>query len=513
MALRFEKALRIEIVGVIGFYLLICFFILAFSPTALLYVGHDVSPVLDGAWRIENNQIPHKDFSSILGHGYLLQQLLFLRLFHYDFIAFSVSSIAVATVMLTLFLSFYHFPVFLKNTTPTLRIYFFILLVCLGLGQYHFGEKHTLLTYANLYNRYGFLSLFVFSIQTLLWKDVEKATSRTVTQLSIAVMLLNYLIFIKLTYFIIAFGLLSFCLLIEVVSFSVYWRILLFTLLIFLVFSLAFGADALAIINDYKTIASVRGGELMRPGFIRYKLFQYYNVIFLLSLLLFIAEAIYRKVALKLVVLVCFIGVSAVFLQFTNWGTTDIVMLTFVPVVFLLSPELRTFITSKIFLAVCCFFLFKNLRSIYYLSKENGARYPEVKSQYLSRFYTNFTEVGCELDYAPWIVSGTALADKNKKIGDRIFSFSFDNPFPFLTHTVPPKHVSTVWQYGTTYSNTVHIPPQQLFNEVDLLLIPRCPLAESAAEMKKIYGAKVKEHYSLIDSNEYWLLYRKTRPL
>lgn len=513
MALRFANTLRLEITAMIVIYLLVCLFILCFSPAALLYVGHDVSPVLDGVWRIENGQIPHKDFSSILGYGYLLQQAFFLKLFRFDFVAFAVSSVVLTTVVFCLFLSFYRSRFFLNNTGPFLRIYYFLLLLCLGLGQYHFGVGHTLLTYANLYNRYSFLCLFAFSLQTLSLKDLKRNGLAMTVQLLIGALLLNYLFFVKLTYFLVAVGLLSLYWLTAAVSSFVYWRLLLASLFVGLFLCWAFKADLPATVNDYRLIASARSGEMMHPGFVRYKLLQYYNLIFLLCLLWLLAEAWYKKMAVKWILLICYIGVCAVFLQFTNWGSTDIVMLTFVPAVALLSPVFKNLLSSKIFLALCCFFLFKNLRSIYYLSKVKATDYAELKSPYLSRFYTNFTEVDCKQEYAPWVMSGVALVDKNKKSGDRIFSFSFDNPFPFLTHTLPPKHVSTVWQYATTYTDAIHIAPQQLFSEVDLLLIPRCPQAESASEMMRIYGSTVNENYSIVDSNGHWNLFRKTKPL
>lgn len=494
-------------------YFLVCLFIVVFSPTALLYVGHDVSPVIDGAWRIENHQIPHKDFPSILGHGYLLQQYFFLKIFGFDFIAFAVSSIALTTILFFFFLSFYRSRYFLEHTGPALRIYFFLLLLSLGLGQYHFGVGHTLLTYANLYNRYCFACLFVLSVQGLLLKNVKKIDAAVTVRLVMVGLLLNYLLFVKLTYFVVAIGLLTVYLLASVISFSVYWRLLLIGLFIFIGAVWAFDADFQALLRDYKTVSLARGKVLAEPGFIRYKLLQFYNLAFLSGLLLLLAEMVSKKLPFRYVLLILFVGLCAVVLQFTNWGATDIVMLTFVPAVFMAAPAFRTALTFKLFLALCCFFIFKNLRSIYYLSKVKTTQYPELKSPYLSRFYTDFTEAGCRRAYAPWVMSGVALVDKNKSEGDKVFSFSFDNPFPFLTHTVPPKHVSTVWQYATTYTYAVHQPPEQLFGDVDLLLVPKCPKAESATEMLTIYGNTVSNHYAIIDGNDDWALYRKKKPL
>lgn len=507
-----NKALRKEILFFIVFYLLVCLFILAFSPTVLLYVGHDIAPVLDGAWRIENHQIPHNDFSTILGCGYLMQQYLFLKLFNYDFIAFAVSSIAITSAVFLLFLSFYTSEIFLKNTSSGLRIYLFLLLVSLGLGQYHFGVGHTLVTYANLYNRYCFLCLFILFVQFVLLKDARAINTKLMFRLLIAALLINYLLFVKLTYFVVAFGLLTMCLFLSIVSFKIYLRLLLISLLVFFIILLVTKVDVAAILHDYQTISSARAHILTEPGFIRYKLLQFYNIVFLFSLLLLTVEMLRKKVPVKAILLIGFISICAVLLQFTNWGSTDIVMLSFVPAVFILLPQHTKLISFKIFLAVCCFFIFKNGRSIYYLSKAKEANYTELKSQYLSRFYTNFTEVACKEDYAMRVMSGVNLIDKNKISGEKVFSFSFDNPFPFLTHTVPPKQVPTVWQFATTYTYTVYPDARRLFSEVDLLLVPKCLRAESATEMMKLYGKTVNTHYSIIDSNTYWNLYRKLQP-
>ena len=508
-----NKALRTEIISFIVFYLLVCIFILAYSPTVILYVGHDVSPVIDGTWRIENHQIPHKDFPSILGYGYLMQQYLFLQIFHYNFIAFAVSSLTITTVVFLIFLSFYAYEGFIKNTSIMLRVYLFLILVSLGLGQYHFGIAHTLVTYANLYNRYSFLCLFVLFIQFLLLKNTKVIDTKLVIRLLVAGLLINYLLFVKLTYFAVALGFLTMCLFLSVVSFKIYFRLLLISLLIFAIVLLITKVDFLSILQDYRTISSARGKTLTDPTFIRSKFLQYYNIAFLLSLLLLAVEMFRKKVSLKFILLIGFVGVCAILIQFTNWGSTDIVMLSFVPVVFILLPDYTRLLSFKIFLVVSCFFIFKNMRSIYYLSKAKDNKYTELKSKYLSGFYTNFTETGSNENYATRVVSGVALIDKNKTGRDKVFSFSFDNPFPFLTHTVPPKQVPIVWQFATTYTYDVYTDPKLLFGDVDLLLIPKALKAESATEMMTLYGNTVKEHYSIIDNNGYWTLYRKIKPL
>jgi hypothetical protein len=503
------RALKTELVCFISFYLLVCIFILAFSPPVHLYVGHDLSLVIDGAWRIENHQIPHKDFSSILGSGYLLQQYLFLKMFNYDFIAFAVSSITITTAVFIVFLSFYSSQKFLQNTGLSLRIYLFLLLVSLGLGQYHLGVGHTLLTYANLYNRYCFLCLLILFLQVILLKDEKVVNTKLAIQLIIAGVLINYLLFVKLTYFIVAIGFLTTCLLLSLIPFKIYVRILLAGSLIFAIILWVTQVDFIAIIEDYRTISQARGKEFTRPVFFRDKLLQYYNLVFLLSLGVLTVQLYRKKAPVPALLLIGVISISGIFLQLTNWGSTDIVLLAFVPLVFILLPGYRTLLSFRFFVTVCCFFILKNMRSIYFLTKAKGNAYTELKSVHLSRFYTNFTEVGCKEDYAIKVMSGVALINRNKTSNDKVFSFSFDNPFSFLTHTIPPKHVPIVWQYATTYTHQVYTAPEVLFSDVDLILIPTCLKAESATEMMDLYGTAVTEDFRTVDSNHYWTLYRK----
>ena len=254
----------------------------------------------------------------------------------------------------------------------------------------------------------------------------------------IAALLLNYLLFVKLTYFIVAIGLLTICLYLKIASLKIYLRLLLITLLVFVVATVVTHVNFLAVIRDYQTISMARGKVLVDPLFIKHKLFQYYNLAFLAGLVILLIDMLRKKVAFKFIVLIGFLGICAVLIQFTNWGTTDIVLLSFVPIVFILLPEHRRSVSFQLFMVLCCFFIFKNFRSIYYLAKAKDAAYEELKSPYLSRFYTNFKEIHCNQDYAPWVMNGVALIDKNKRTGEKVFAFSFDNPYPFLTHTVPP---------------------------------------------------------------------------
>ena len=405
-----------EVLFFIVFYILVCCFILAFSPLVLLYVGHDISPVLDGVWRIENNQVPHKDFSSILGIGYLLQQYVFLKLFNYNFIAFNVSSIAITTLVFISFLSLYANPDFIKISNRIVRIYLFFLIVALGLGQYNFGTPHVYVTYANLYNRYCFVSLLLILVLLILLKKDLSSTKRInfVYSLLIAIVL-NYLLFIKLTYFLVASGFIVLFTIRSITSIKTLVRIAIPAIIIFIIVLLATHLDFFSYLNEYQTISKARKNVLTHERFLKLKLLRPYNLIYLAGFAFVIIESFIKKVSYKFVIIAFYTGLSAVLLHFTNWGESDIVLLSFIPVLFLLFPKYSRLLSFKIMLILSSYFIYKNVKSIYYLSEAKSFPHAELKNKYLSGFYTNFDEGNCKGYYADRIMRGVDLIDKNKK--------------------------------------------------------------------------------------------------
>src|SRR5215210_6975254 len=115
-----------EVICFICFFVGISAFILVCSPIVQLNYIHDVPVLLDGAYRIQHGQIPHIDFSSILGNAFLYHMYVFLKLFNYDMIAIAVSTAVFTTVTVVIYLLFYGSKTFIANTTFTLRLYIFL---------------------------------------------------------------------------------------------------------------------------------------------------------------------------------------------------------------------------------------------------------------------------------------------------------------------------------------------------------------------------------------------------
>lgn len=503
-----------EIFVFIGVYFLIVLFVLNYSPFVQVMYAHDIPVVLDGAWRIENGQVPHVDFSSILGYAYLFQQYLFLKLFDYNLIGFSVSSITTTSIGLLIFFALYRSKVFTTSTSVYTRSYVFLLIVALGMGQYNFGIPYDLVTYANLYNRYCFVALLALVL--LLITLSGKRTVNVVAAVSLigGAFILNYLLFTKVTYMMVAAGFIGLLLIFRFLSITFLLHLIIYSIVIFIAVLTFSDIKFMAIIQDYRTIASVRTGIFMDKAFVNSKIRHLFNLAFLGSLLLLMVQ-VYLKRNFALLLLLAFVGCAAILVHFTNWGEKDIVLLSFVPVLFILPAysKFTSLFSFKLLVFVSGVFIAKNFLSIYSLTRTDRFPVFEIKNPYVKGFNVSLIEVTCKTVYSDKIMRGVDLVNKNKTANEKVLSFTFENPFPILTHTIPPKHAMLAWQYGTTFSNKVFPERRQLFSDVDLVMIPKCDDPGATLEMRQLYKNELTNSFSKIDEDNYWYLMRKIKPV
>lgn len=161
---------------------------------------------------------------------------VFFRLFNYDMIAIAVSTVVFTTLMMVIYLLFYKSKTFIANTTFPLRLYIFLLIIAIGLGQYALGCLVADLTYACLYNRYCFECLLLVILMLILLSGKSFITKKGILLLIVISLLLNYLLFSKITFFIVAAGLISLFLFLNYISFNHFKYLLLFSLIFFSLF-------------------------------------------------------------------------------------------------------------------------------------------------------------------------------------------------------------------------------------------------------------------------------------
>jgi hypothetical protein len=338
---------------------------------------------------------------------------------------------------------------------------------------------------------------------------------RTSVVLLLSALLINYLIFSKATYFFIAIAVLLLLVILKQVSFKIFTSVSLASTLVFVLVLLISQENISSIISDYRSISAVRSEVLFTPAFINLKLNHFYNEGFILSVLFLLFQLIRKKIALKLLLLPVFFLIAAIAVHFTNAGIKDIVLLSFIPVLFILPvySNYKSLLSFKILLLASSVFLAKNFLSIYTLAKAKNYQYQEVKSGLLSGFYVDLVEIPCRTVYSDKIMRGVDLINRNNDGNTKVLSFTFENPFPLLTRTVPPKNVLLVWQYGTTFSNKVYPPASKVFSDVNLLIVPKCDDPDATQEMRELYQKELENNFAKVDEDKYWYLLRKVKPV
>ncbi len=182
--------------------------VLAFAGGYLLKKGApglngrpwDVGCLLDGAWRIESGQVPHRDFYSHLGSFPYYLAWLGIRVSHP-----SLSAIIYGNVMLMLALCLVAFLTLSRRTSALysglLTVFFGVLVISVR----PLGDPYDCNDFAMLYNRFGEAFLGLFAALAFL-PPLQPARSRFPDLLEAMLMglLLTLLWFDKLNYFAIA---------------------------------------------------------------------------------------------------------------------------------------------------------------------------------------------------------------------------------------------------------------------------------------------------------------------
>lgn len=157
----------------------------------------DLPILLDGAGRVANGQVPHRDFYSYLGSFpfYLIWSGMNLS-------RPSVSAVTYSNVLLMSFLGPVAMLLLSRRTSALYALVITLFLSVLVVSPRPLGDPYDYTDYAMLYNRFGEAFLGLFTILILL-SPRENATSRLFTAIESLVMglLLALLLFTKLTYF------------------------------------------------------------------------------------------------------------------------------------------------------------------------------------------------------------------------------------------------------------------------------------------------------------------------
>lgn len=92
----------------------------------------------------------------------------------------------------------------------------------------------------------------------------------------------------------------------------------------------------------------------------------------------------------------------------------------------------------------------------------------------------------------------------------RVETLDFVNPFPFALQWPVTRGGNWCWHLGFSFSPAIHPSAEEVFGDVEIVMVPKQPGNERSYEpMKEIYGPYLEEHYSLVVQSAQWYLLRR----
>ncbi len=110
------------------------------------------------------------------------------------------------------------------------------------------------------------------------------------------------------------------------------------------------------------------------------------------------------------------------------------------------------------------------------------------------------------------ITEGLAVLRGARDPRGRILVLDFVNPFSFALRRPSPRGDAVSWSLTASFTERVHLPARKVFAEVDLVMVPRCPLeAVTTAAMSRIYRDSLEREFSREAETRYWVLLSRRR--
>lgn len=116
-------------------------------------------------------------------------------------------------------------------------------------------------------------------------------------------------------------------------------------------------------------------------------------------------------------------------------------------------------------------------------------------------------------EYMLTIKDGVSLLGRDSRLSGKVFVFDMANPFPALLDRAPAKGVHAWNHADRTFSAQVHLPPEMLFADIDVVMIPKNPWNGLTYNgLMSLYGGYLGSHFQLVNSSDYWLALKRSTP-
>ncbi len=476
---------------------------------------HDSFVLLDGAWRVQNGQVPYNDFFTDVGPLVHLLNAFCLMLTHNspEALAYAQAMVGFIVGVWALFLS-------RRRLSPMGSTLLTLLLLFLVLGPFDVGNVPTMTSPAMVYNRYGFALVALGIVEAFCTRRPFTKLSEFLGGLStgtIAILLL----FIKVSYFP---GIVLLLVLLIGCRPQTLWR---WT-------GLLAGAGAAfvpflaymrwTLVPMWANLQMLAGAKhVLRAWFL---VEAVYGAAIPLAILTFLAFGLLSRYGapkegrhvLTLGLAVAAVGMCFVAANFPGSrlpldAVAAVIIIDRMATRFSAMPRTETPMRCAVGLWGAWFIftsLFLDATGLAYAAYSRRAVARVPGSTFDAPTLAGFSSF--DLNYVAFVNDGVALARQHLRPDDSVVSLDFSNPFSFAFQLKPASGGTSMGlQFGTNFDDQHHIEPDRLFGHASLVMIPQRRMFTDwslAANLPRLYGPWLEQHFHLIGETPLWRAYR-----
>lgn len=113
-------------------------------------------------------------------------------------------------------------------------------------------------------------------------------------------------------------------------------------------------------------------------------------------------------------------------------------------------------------------------------------------------------------DYADTLEAGGKLLQSLEQPASKVLVMDFASPFTSLLGLEPPGGGPAWMHDGRNFDDTFHIQGENLFADINVVMIPKDPIAEGTTElMREIYGDYLDRHFKEVSETGDWLVLQR----
>ncbi|MEW6439350.1 MAG: hypothetical protein AB1640_00295 [bacterium] len=502
----------------------------------------DIFIQLDGGWRILNGQIPHVDYYTPLAPLPFLLTAAGMKL-----APPSTSAITYGNVILLAVATPWAWLIARSRMSTVHALLFVSFTAFLLIAPRALGDTPRATTYAMIYNRFGFALLSMLFVERLLMPRGPMRPRAWLLGAFSSGLILALLLLCKITYFI--FGIAG----VLLHLFLRREKRISQSISMIVGFSVVAAAAGLLLRLDLAALVSDAALASMRQSPVRFWLAlrlllsnfpQFYLLFFAMLVLMaggWPAEPPPGRRFLRHepVLTSSFIAFSGLVLCSTNCQPADIPLLFIAGLV--LAEYLRRAIRSEenpgrpilqttagikylaaVMVATYLFagIFLKDVTSTMYAVAWHELALPRcpdserLQSRTLRDFVVDRSAIVSTVvprtnveAFTVQINDGLSLLRRHASKDTRVLTMGFSNPFSFALELPPPRGDALWWQVDVTFNETLFPAGEKVFNDVDLVMVPRFPeRTEATATMERIYRDRLDLLFYEKETTSFWTL-------